>query len=124
MLFKVTNDTQSLRHIWSYGRQTLVAPGESKVLEILDNNAVFLRRCEIRGDKFRIEATDDDGAKVLQRASVPPQPRTWPRGLGPDVDTSGEIRDGVEEARIRELAKQADPGMRKAAEVARVPREE
>ena len=126
MLFRLTNNTQAQRHVWSHGRQVLVPPGETKVLDMLDSNAIFLRRCQKRGDLLRIEATSDDGTLVLQRADAPPLPRTYPRGLGPGSE-HGEIRDGVEEARLKELSKQPDPGMRKGAETAvpvRVPRDE
>jgi hypothetical protein len=125
MLFKLINETQSQRHVWAYGRQTLIAPGETKTLDLTDNNAVFLRRCEKRGDLFKIEATNDDGEEILKRANAPPVKGNYPRGLGPGAENPGEIRDGIEEARlkeearIRELARQPDPGMR----LARVPRE-
>lgn len=130
MLFKITNDTQAMRHVWSHGRQTLVLPGETKTLDLLENNAVFLRRCEKRGDQLHIEALDDAGTEVLKRANAPPQAGNHPRGLGPGAAAPGEIRDGIleaqqeaqreEEARIRELAKQPDPGMLKPARVPRV----
>lgn len=128
MLFKIINDTQAQRHVWARGRQTLVPPGETKTLDLADNNAIFLRRCEKRGDLFRIEALDDAGFKVLQQAAVPYPPRNYPNRLGPDaaiVPGTGEIRDGIqeallEEARIRELAKQPDPGMLKPVRVPRV----
>jgi hypothetical protein len=137
MLFKLTNDTQSQRHVWAWGRQTLISPGEAKTLDLNDNNAVFLRRCEKRGDLFRIEATNAEGESILARANQPPVKGNYPRGLGPDVGNPGEIRDGVEEARleqqakIMELARQPDPGMRtpqpppppkEATTPARVPR--
>ena len=127
MLFKITNGTQAMRHVWSQGRQTLVPPGETKVLDILDNNAIFLRRCEKRGDQFRIEATCSEGATVLEQADIPVPARSYPKRLGwPGPDAMQEpIRDEIEEVRIRELAKQADPGMRKrdSTAPARVARE-
>ena len=119
MLFKLSNGTQSQRYVWAHGHQTLVPPGETRTLDLTDNNAVFLKRCENRGDLFTIAALDDEGKEILTRANTPPVKGNYPNRCGPDAENPGEIVDGIEMARlkaleIKELAKLPDPGMRKA----------
>lgn len=48
-----------------------VAPGETKQLDMTPYNAMFLKRCEVRGATVAIHACNDESRVVLENAMNP-----------------------------------------------------
>jgi len=73
-------------------------------MDLSDANAVFIRRCEKRGDKFKIEAPTDEAREILLKAE---SPLTKPKRfniIGPDGKPA-PIHDEIEEVRLQNLVK-------------------
>ncbi len=112
-LFRLINESNSSRHIWSRGRQVLVVPGEVKNLDMEDGNAIFIRRCEKRGDKLQIEAIGPEGKEILLQADNPIIKQKF--NMVGRINKSEEFKDEIQEEKMRKAVEQEMVKMKAAA---------
>jgi len=101
MLFRLINQTQATHCVWSNGQQVGIQPKTTRTLDISENNAIFLKRSQLRGSRLLIESLNTEGEAILQNARA----SAAPEAVDPLIpEKTGPIIDEIEATRIAETA--------------------